>query len=53
MKSNKLQIKKVTLRDLDDSQLNVVGGITGTCVETICPHTCATCHPCPPTPAAR
>jgi hypothetical protein len=50
----KLQIKKVTLRNLDEPALNAMaGGITGTCLETLC-IACATvtvdnkiCATCP------
>ncbi len=36
-KLTKLQIRKVTLKNLDEPQLDVVAGaITGTCLNTIC-----------------
>ena len=40
-RTTKLEIKKVTLRNLDEPTLNAMaGGLTGTCVETICGATC-------------
>jgi hypothetical protein len=47
--TKKLEIKKVTLRDLDEPTLNnVVGGITGvTCFVSACKGTCVrTCATC-------
>jgi hypothetical protein len=52
--TKKLQLKKVTLRNLDEPMLNeMAGGITGTCLETLC-IACATvtvgekiCATCP------
>lgn len=41
--SKKLAIKKVTLRDLDDSQLDSVGG---GCCPTVSQKTCVTCSTC-------
>jgi hypothetical protein len=49
-KTNKLAIKKVTLRDLDEPAINdVIGGLTGvTCFKSACGGTCPvrTCDTC-------
>ena len=46
-KQEKLQLKKVTLRDLDPSQLEAaVGGATGDiCYKTHPANSCVICHP--------
>jgi hypothetical protein len=44
MKKNpKLAVKKVTLRDLDESHLE---GVDGACCPTVVSPTCATCNSC-------
>lgn len=48
-KTKKLEIKKVTLRNLDEPTLDAVaGGITGiTCFNSVCVGTCfRTCNTC-------
>ena len=49
----KLAIKKVTLRDLDEPALNAMaGGLTKTCIDTVCGVSCKrTCpdNSCPRT----
>lgn len=53
-KTKKLEIRKVTLRNVDEPALNAMaGGITGTCLQTLC-IACATvtvgekiCSTCP------
>lgn len=53
-KSNKLQIKKITLRTLDEPELNAIaGGVTGPdsrCTSELCPTirfpTCPNQHTC-------